>query len=99
MGPLGTEYRGVNVNPHLKVRAGRVRIPGLAAKLLALVSHLYRHSFYVGYHLFLVLIYSSNAAGIVSDSFDAGVENRNVAVGKSLSMWCGLRHGVPGSQM
>ena len=36
------EYRGVNANPHLKIRAGRVRIPGLAAALLALVSHLYR---------------------------------------------------------
>ena len=49
--------------------------------------------------IFLVIIYSSNVAGIVSDSFDAGVENQNVAVGRSLSMWCGLRHGVPGSQM
>ena len=53
--PLGMEYRGVNANPHLKIRAGRVRIPGLAAALLALVSHLYRHSFYVGYHLYYQL--------------------------------------------
>ena len=49
--------------------------------------------------LFLFLIYLSTATGIVSDSFDAGVENRNVAVGKSLSMWCGLRHGAPDGLM
>ena len=37
---------GVNLNRCLKVRAGRVRIPGLAAKPLALVSHLYQHLLY-----------------------------------------------------
>ena len=46
------EYRGVNANPHLKIRAGRVLIPGFGAKLLTLVTHLYPHSFYVGYHLY-----------------------------------------------
>ena len=50
---LGMESRGVNANPHLKIRAGRVLIPGFGAKLLTLVTHLYPHSFYVGYHLFL----------------------------------------------
>ena len=45
--------------------------------------------------IFLVLINLSIASGLVSDSFDAGFEKQNVAVGKSLSMWCGLRRGVP----
>ena len=49
--------------------------------------------------LFLVLIYLTTATGIVSDSFDAGVESRNVAVGKSLSMWCGMRHRAPDGLM
>ena len=49
---LGMESRAVNANPHLKIRAGRVLVPGLEAKLLALVPHLYPHSSDVGYHLF-----------------------------------------------
>ena len=42
----------------------------------------------------LVLVYLSSATGLVTDSFDAGVEDGNVTLGGSLSLWCGLQDGA-----
>ena len=51
--------------------------------------------------LFVILVayYSRITTATVSDRLTSGVETENVAVGKSLSMWCGLRPEVDGHRL
>lgn len=49
---------------------------------------------------FVILVaYSRITTATVSDRLMFGVEKENVAVGKSLTMWCGVRPEVDGDRL
>ena len=50
--------------------------------------------------LFVILFaYSRITTAMVSDRLTSGVETENVAVGKSLSMWCAVRPEEDGHRL